>query len=69
MKTIPCPVCTGGKHWQSFSKWPAGTCPGDISSDLHDSEKDAKEVCIMLTRRGFGCDGKVFPLKTWVEKL
>ncbi len=38
-----------------------------ISTDTHDSEDEARWACRMLQREGFGGDGKVFPLRTWVS--
>jgi hypothetical protein len=56
--------------WQSKAVWPRGTMGGgDVSTDTHATEEAAKVVCRMLERKGFGGDGKIFPLKTSYEKL
>lgn len=58
-----------GRRCQSFAQWPAGTCPGDISFDSHESKKHAEGVCRRLNKEGFGGQGKVFPIKTWTETV
>lgn len=59
------------KEWRSCAEWPEGVIIGqedDISTDSHHEENQAEAVCKMLQQMGFGGDGKVFPLRTWVEK-
>jgi hypothetical protein len=59
------------KTHKSFAEWPKGTlCLGDtVTTDSHYSEKEALSVCRILEREGFGGNGKVFPIKTWVEPI
>jgi hypothetical protein len=40
----------------------------ETTSDEHDTREQAQAVCDMLEREGFGGEGKMFPVKTWVEK-
>lgn len=61
-------------RWLSNAMWPAGTIVGgtilqndQITSDFHSSRKEARSICQMLMRDGFGGDGKIFPVKVWVE--
>jgi hypothetical protein len=54
--------------------WPAGTITAggtdlDGSSDEHDTFDQAEAVCDMLNRDGFGGEGKIFPLRTYVEPV
>ena len=53
--------------WKSNAEWPE--VPGlyvKFSDDKHDTEEQAEAVCKMLRERGFGGDGKIFPVRTWV---
>lgn len=56
--------------WTSHAEWPKGSLPiiGDKSEDTHATEEDAKAVCDLLQVKGFGGDGDIFPIKTWVER-
>ncbi len=56
--------------YTSNAKWPKGTCDfsNNISTDKHGTKEQAEGICRMLEEGGFGLDGKVFPIKTWVEK-
>lgn len=53
--------------------WPEEICLGwhssteNKSEDTHHSQSAAEAVCMTLIRKGFGCDGKVFPLNARVE--
>jgi hypothetical protein len=55
--------------FKSFAQWPEGTCDfsNNISEDKHQTRSAAQSVCTALERDGFGGDGKIFPVKTWVE--
>jgi len=60
--------------WKSRAMWPADAdlCPSDyrfITDDNHQTEKMARAVAYMLTKDGFGGDGKIFPLATWIEPI
>lgn len=61
------------RSFQSNAIWPAGTCTNqwgnDISSDVHATEEAATNACRMLEKEGFGGEGKVFPLFTWVSSV
>lgn len=55
----------------SHAKWPtgAGINLGNTeneSTDTHGDRESAETVCRMLQERGFGGDGQMFPLRTWV---
>ena len=53
----------------SNAQWPKGTIAGgnDITSDEHLTVGAANAACERLERKGFGGEGKIFPLNTWVE--
>jgi hypothetical protein len=57
--------------WDSFAEWPKGSIvqsrANDITTDTHLTEPAAQAVCRMLERDGLGGEGKIFPLRTWVE--
>jgi len=57
--------------WTSNAQWPEGSIcqrrAGDKTTDSHLTEAAARAVCRMLERDGLGGEGKVFPLRTWVE--
>lgn len=54
---------------KSYAQWPKGTLctESDISTDTHYSVEEANNVCTMLEAHGFGGEGKIFPVDTWVE--
>ena len=56
------------KPFQSHANWTEGTVPSleDHTEDGHDTFEAAESVCKMLKRIGFGGEGKVFPIATWV---
>ena len=58
---------------RSHARWPEGTfCSADqhqISTDNHPDEQSAKSVCKLLEAEGFGGDGEIFPLETWVTPI
>jgi hypothetical protein len=41
----------------------------NVTSDCHESEDEAKAVCRLLEEKGFGGEGVVFPVRTWVSPL
>lgn len=56
--------------YTSNAKWPrmdAYLGNADVTSDEHDTKEQAQAVCDILEREGFGGEGKMFPVKTWVE--
>lgn len=57
--------------WTSNAQWPKGSIcqrrANDKTTDSHLTEAAAGAVCRMLARDGLGGEGKVFPLRTWVE--
>lgn len=59
------------KQYQSNVQWPKGQYPfgNDISTDKHHSREAAEAVCGALEREGWGCEGKIFPIKTWVSEV
>ena len=61
------------KEWTSNAQWPEGAIvqrrATDKTIDYHETEMAAQAVCRMLERDGLGGEGKVFPLRTWVEHV
>jgi len=59
------------KRWTSNAEWPKGSIiqdrANDQSIDYHLTEPAARAVCRMLERDGLGGEGKIFPIRTWVE--
>jgi hypothetical protein len=60
--------------YKSIAVWPDTIKVGNIvgrneSSAIHNTEEQAKAVCRMLKRDGFGGEGKIFPTKTRVERI
>ncbi len=53
------------KKWASNAEWSDHT----ITTDYHYTQDEAKSVCRMLERDGFGGDGVHFPLRTWTEEV
>ena len=55
--------------WLSVAEWPKGTIPylNDKTTDGHDTKEQAEGVCKQLKLKGWGGEGKVFPLKTYTE--
>lgn len=41
----------------------------NISEDTHDTKEQAEAVCRMLERDGFGGNGQIFPIRTWIEPV
>lgn len=60
-------------EWQSNVQWPLETYRGmygdGVSTDKHRNKESALAVCDALKKEGFGCEGKAFPVKTWVEPV
>lgn len=54
----------------SNAQWPKGTCDSrnNVSTDTHESREHAQAVCDRLEEKGFGGDGLIFPIKTWVNE-
>lgn len=57
------------KYYKSKALWPEGTIAYNPSEDSHDTESAAFHVCKRLEKEGFGGDGKIFPIRTWVEPV
>ena len=58
------------KTWKSIAFWdPIVGVPDDKSSDEHETKEAAESVCNMLSKDGFGGDGKHFPLGTMAIKI
>ena len=60
------------KLFRSFARWPAGTHFGeqcDVTSDDHFTEAEANGVGDLLKQNGYGGNGRIFPLETWVIPL
>lgn len=61
------------KQYTSNAEWPEEACIADEfgkleSHDNHDLIGQAESVCVMLEKDGLGGQGKIFPIKTWVEE-
>jgi hypothetical protein len=54
---------TGSARWKSNATWP----DGETTTDVHDTEEQARAVCRILKRDGMGGLQEVYPTKTWVE--
>jgi len=59
------------KKYQSNAQWPKGQYPmgNDVSTDKHRDQQSAEAVCKGLEKEGWGCEGKVFPIRTWVSEI
>lgn len=57
-------------RYKSCAKWPEGTCDfsNNVTRVVEPDKVAAEIVCKKLERSGFGGEGKVFPLKTWIEE-
>jgi hypothetical protein len=58
--------------YKSVAQWPEGTLNGyndDISEDKHFEYDEAYYVARRLKQEGFGGEGKIFPIDTWVEEI
>lgn len=58
------------RYYTSNAKWPSEIklfVEDNITTDKHDSIGAAECVCAALQRDGFGGQGKVFPVRTWVD--
>jgi len=74
-----CNLCVSGvaynlrdnvKRYHSNAQWPDCVALGtsdNSSTDSHYTKKEAESICKMLERDGFGGDGLIFPIKTWVS--
>jgi hypothetical protein len=58
-------------RFKSNARWPKGTfdSDGNVTTDTHDTEGQAKGVCKLLRDRGAGGAGEVFPLETWTTEV
>lgn len=57
--------------WLSVARWPRpevrlGT-HNNMSTDEHDTEGQARAVVHLLQTRGFGGEGKIFPVEAYVK--
>jgi len=61
------------KEWTSNAEWPEGQIMQRRAMgktiDYHETESAAKAVCRMLKRDGLGGEGKIFPIRTWVDNI
>jgi hypothetical protein len=59
------------KRYTSNAQWPKGTLhyQDEITQDKHYTYDEAFNVCLALEQQGFGGDGEVFPLSTWVDEI
>jgi len=63
------PPQAAGAVFTSCAEWPkdAGLYCQNPTKDTHATWKAADAVCRRLMRDGFGGDGEIFPVRTWVE--
>lgn len=56
-------------EFKSCAEWPEGTFSlcNNTTRDTHATAEAAEAVCMLLRRNGAGGEGKVFPIRTWVE--
>jgi hypothetical protein len=58
--------------WLSVAKWPYPQVQlgnsDNSSTDRHNTREQAVTVCSMLEEIGFGGDGEIFPIKTYVNE-
>ena len=62
------------KTYRSHARWEDGTIAfsndgSQVTTDDHYSEEEAKGVCLMLERDGYGGDNKLYPVETWVAPI
>lgn len=59
------------KPFKSCAWWPKGTLDFDdnYSEDYHHTLSAAQAVCEALQRKGFGWNGRIFPVKTLACKI
>jgi hypothetical protein len=60
------------KQYKSIAEWDYSICideGNEFTIDFHETEEQAQAVCKMLERDGYGGEGKIFPIETWVEKI
>lgn len=53
----------------SNAEWPDSVSTGrkpNVSTDTHEDRQFAQSICDRLESHGFGGDGKIFPIRTWV---
>jgi len=57
------------KLFKSCIEWnPEEVClENSITTDLHETYEQAESICKIIQRDGLGGEGKIFPIKTWVE--
>lgn len=59
--------------YESYAIWPDHVYTNEfgkhVSYDTHDSKEQAQAVCNLLHQRGFGGNGKDFPLETGVNVI
>lgn len=59
-------------EWISHAQWPSPAVQlgniDNVSTDSHGSQEEAQAICHALEKRGFGGDGKIFPIRTWWSK-
>lgn len=53
------------RRFVSNAEWPNG----EVTTDRHGTREQAQAVCDGLERMGYGGDGLVFPVRTWVEEV
>ena len=61
------------KKWASVAIWPypdVSLLNGDNSStDYHDTKEQALSVIRMLKQDGFGGEGRLFPIRVFVQEV
>ena len=54
--------------WPNDDRLPPLKNSDNTTMDRHDTKKEAESVCKMLQYDGFGGEGEIFPVKTWVDQ-
>ena len=61
------------KKYTSNAQWPdcvhASHRADNVSTDTHDTRRDAEIICNILMKQGFGGDRSIRPLRVWVEEV
>jgi len=60
-------VYTSNAKWPPEAKcWDSGE---NTTTDKHNTKEEAQGVCLLLELEGWGGEGKIFPLVTWVTEI
>jgi len=54
-------------EWPVDERLPSLKNSDNTTMDKHDTKEQAVAVCRMLEQQGFGGEGIIFPIRTWVD--